>query len=450
MKTLSEAIMDDYEIERRRPESITGVQFGMDGALMGFVDRLLDDAGTGIACVDCGDGLAEKLGAQDGLYTVFVRGEVKGEAVTREQVVQCVLRALDPEADDEALMALARDAGVRFLLTYIDPVGEFPARETLRFAVMARFLAERWRAGLTPPKLVVAGESAAIGEEALRRLRRFGAEWHAGAAFDAWLGGMEMLPSLVDSLSFRADPAEAARLCTRMNYQDAMIHLAEPYGLWAVEGDPDGLPAVKTDSLEKPLALKRRLFDAGLFVMGSVGPLRGDRTLSDCMKDEPLRDLLGHAVMDEILPYAPFAREEAAPYLIECFARYENTMNENRLSDACRGLIHLARHAILPAIDACAARDGAPPRRLTTALSAMILLLSDTRMGPEGADTVVEGRTYPVRESPETIAALSGLSSDMDAESLAYAVLSDSTLWNGRDLRRTEGLLDMVVADLAG
>ena len=38
----------------------------------------------------------------------------------------------------------------------------------------------------------------------------------------------------------------------------------------------------------------------------------------------------------------------------------------------------------------------------------------------------------------------------MDPDSLAYAVLSDRTLWEGADLRRLDGLAEALAKELAG
>ena len=47
MKRLNRSILSDYEIPVNRPGRLCGVQFGDDPLLMGFVDRLIDDANLG-------------------------------------------------------------------------------------------------------------------------------------------------------------------------------------------------------------------------------------------------------------------------------------------------------------------------------------------------------------------------------------------------------------------
>jgi mannitol-1-phosphate/altronate dehydrogenase len=115
MPRLHPDMMARYEIEYHRPARINAVQFGMSEALLGTVDRLIDDArsGIGIACVEAdASGHARRLTAQQGLYTVLIRGYAGEEAVRREQVVQCVLSARGPEE----IGALAADPAIELAL----------------------------------------------------------------------------------------------------------------------------------------------------------------------------------------------------------------------------------------------------------------------------------------------------------------------------------------------
>lgn len=464
MKRLNLSILNDYDIPVNRPDLLCGVQFGDDPLLMGFVDRLIDDANAnganiGLAVVQPGEsGHAAQLKEQDGMFTCFVRGEVSEKNVNREQVVQSVMEALNPAEDDARLMELAADGDIRFLLMHVDEVGEFAARDNICAALAARFLVERWQKGADSVSVIVCGESADCGEVMKAQLISFAQEWHAGADFGAWLDGCRFFPALADCLVFRSTPEEAARLCNQMNYADAMIHLAEPHGLWAIRADDDfrhEFPLNKcgqvrfVDDLTECLLKKQRIFDAGLFAMAALGCLHGNETLAECMKDEPLRDLVGHALLDEMLPHAPYSKEELIPYIIECYERYGNPMNDNLLPDAARGLIHKFNTGILPAVRAYADENFEPPKYLTAALSATIMLYADVRLRDEGYETVVGQTLIPVHENIETLEAFSCLASDMSPDSLAYAVLSDRTLWNGADLREIDGLEDAVIGNLS-
>ena len=465
MKRLGLGILKDYEIEYNRPDRLAFVQFGDDPMLLGLADRLIDDANRlganlGVAVVSPGDaGYARELKEQDGLFTVFVRGE-KGEArVHREQVVQCVLQALDPARDEAALQALCENGNIRCALLHGDPIGEYAARDRLCEALALRFLSGRWKAGLPAPRVVLLCEDRDESAELRARWLALARQWRAGDAFEAWLGGMEIVPALSDALTFRCGAEEAARLCTEMNYADAMIHYTEPLARLTVQAGADaGRCAAAanveglewTDDLAPHFLYKTRIFDAGMFALAAAGRLRGCRTLAECVRDEALRELAGRAMMDEILPALDAERAELAAYVERCYERYGNPMNDNRLEDAARGLAHRFCIGALPAVRAYAAEHFAAPPSLTVALAAMVLLLADTRPEDGGWKTVVDGEKIPVHESPRALEAFSKLSSDMDPESLAYAVLADRDLWHGEDLRDIDGLAEALAANLAG
>lgn len=464
MKHLNRTILEDYDIAVNAPGRVRAVQFGDDPLLLGLIDRLIDDANArgldlGLAVVQPGsEGHARALREQDGLFTVFVRGDLEEKPVHREQVVQSVLRALNPSEDDEALMALARDPGVEWLLLHQDETGEYAARDAVCAALAARFLAERWRANLPPVAVIVCGERASCGEELRGIMVAFGREWRAGADFERWIASCRFFPALADCLVLRSGAEEAARLCSEMNYADAMIHLAEPYGLWAIQADAAFREAFPLDlcgqvrfveDLEPLYVGKARVFDAGLFVLAALGLLHGNETLAQCMKDEPLRDLAGHALLDELLPYAPCSREEFIPVVIASYERYANPMNDNRLAEVGRGLIHKFNRGVLPALRAYAREHFEAPKGLSVALAATIMLFADARRKGDGYETVVGEQTLALHESPEVLEAFSRLSSDMSPDSLAYAALSDRTLWEGQDLREIDGLLDAVTENLS-
>lgn len=456
MKHLNRSIMEDYEIERSAPERLCAVQFGDDALLMGLVDRLLDDANRGganigLAVVQPGEtGFAKALSEQDGMFTAFVRGDLDEKEVRREQVVQSVLRALDPAEDDAALMALARDPGVTWILLHEDETGEFAERNAVCTLLAARFLLERVHAGLGGCAVVVCGDSADCAERVRARMAAASENWGADGA---WLDEMRFFPSLAECMVSRCTAAEAARLCAEMNYADAMIHISEPYGLWAIQADEAfcaefpiaGGQIAFVEDLKPLVDRKHRLFDAGLFAMAALGALRGDETLADCMKDEALRERVGHALMDELMPFAPMAREEAAKYVIACCERWENPLNDNRIFESASGLLRKFRVGALPALRAYADEHFAPPENLTMALAALVRVYSGVHWADGGYQVLLEGEALAIHDDPELLAAFTYLSPDMASDSLAYAVLADRALWRGEDLREIPSLEDRLV-----
>ena len=401
---LSPAMMARYDIEDRRPARVSAAQFGAGEALLGAVDRLLDDAGIGVACVARGSG-PEQLKQQEGLYTLIIRGYAGDAPVNREQVVQC-LRELHDTPDAPAL-------NPDIALSIVDNTPQ--AR-----ADAARFVLLRRSAGLAPVPELRLGENL-----------------------------------IADSLAFRAEADEAAMLCKAMNYLDGMLHLAEPFvRLTACAPAGMSIPgAVYTnpDGLAHEALLKRRVFDAGLALMAAPGWLNGCDTLSDAMKHPRLRKCVGETFTGELLPLlSDLPRAEVEARVIESFARYENPLNRNRLLRAARPLEWFATDGI-PLIRNWADENFEAPRGLTFALSATVMLLAGARPDPDtGRYTVARGRhTEALDGDPERLAVFSTLSHDMPPEALAYAVLADRELWNGMDLREIDGLEQRLTLDLA-
>ena len=418
MPRLHPDMMARYEIEDHRPARINAVQFGTGEALLGTVDRLIDDAraGIGIACVEAdASGHARRLTAQRGLYTVVIRGYVGEEAVRREQVVQCVLSACGPEGLD----ALAHDQEIA--LGIVDDTPE--AR-----ALAARFAESRRDLGL--------------GDVPMLRL------------------GEDML---ADSLAFRSEPDEARRECAEMNYLDDMLHLAEPYARLTIRASDqlraafplDRAGGVRfADEADFRLAarLRAQVFDAGLFLMAAAGWLNGCDTLSDCMRHKRLRRFVGEGFTREIMPaLQDIDRAILERAVIDSFARYENPLNRNRILRAADHLIARFSRGIFPLMRALSEQNFEPPRRLSFALAATIMLYAGARRQPEtGACAVARGKQVEtLHDDPAAaIKRFFTLAHDMPPESLAYAALADRELWH-TDLRQVDGLEARVALDIA-
>ena len=103
MVQLSLGMLERYEIPNRRPGCAQALLLGADRLMLGCAAPLLDAAGMGACCV-CE--AADALRAQDGMYTLLLRGEREdGGAIREECVIQSICQVCAPERDFSAAEA---------------------------------------------------------------------------------------------------------------------------------------------------------------------------------------------------------------------------------------------------------------------------------------------------------------------------------------------------------
>lgn len=448
MQHLNKTMLARYGIPEHIPTAVVAAQFGAGEALLGVVDRVIDEiapGALGIACATADERRADLLRGQDGLYTLLERGYVGDAPVDREVVVQSILQVVD----EDSLEALASTPSLA--LGVVDTRAE-DLEASLRLA--ARLLSARRRVGLGGLSFICLGERrhcGAIVRDALAALAPDCANWLDGAcAFH---------PALAEGFARRADADEAAKQCAKMNYADGMLHLAEPFARLTVEapagflerfglGGSDRLGRV--DDLSPALDAKHRLFDGILFAMAAPGWLLGCDTLRDCMTHGRLRAFVGHAAYDELMPKGEDARRAAAPCVIRCFERFENPLHKSPILQTCDRLLARFARGVLPLIRAWADENFEPPRLLSFALAATIMLYAGARPDGRGRYAVARGNeSQPIIDDPDALGVFARLSHDMDPASLAYAALADRELWDGSDLREIDGLEARVALDIA-
>lgn len=454
MQILNRGMLDRYDIPKNIPSAVNAVQFGTGARLLGLVDRLIDDSGIsmGLACIQTDNsGFSEKLSEQDGMFTVFVRGYLNDQDVHREQVVQCILQCIDPEKDFNALNALGEND--QLALGILDMESE---TASIALGLAAKLLISRKKAGLQPIDFICFGDDDKCAERARTGIIAIAVSW--GDDIAEWLG-TGFYPAMADGMTYRATADEAARLCATMNYKDSMIHIAEPYADIVVQAPlafQKRFPLNRasgfsyTGDLNIELERKHRIFDAGLFLIAGSGYLAGCDTLYQCMKKEELRTFIGRAFFDEIIPSAPWTREEITPYVVSAFERFENPFNENDILESAPRLFHRFMTGVLPVIRTWATENFEAPPLLGHGLAAAIMLYAGARPNADGVFEVARGQqTHILHDDSEILKACAFLAHDMPAEALAYAALADRTLWSGQDLREIDGLESRVTFSIA-
>jgi tagaturonate reductase len=326
---------------RKKPIGI--LQIGDGNFLRGFADWMIDianDAGLingEVTLVQpLPQGIAELMNAQDGLYTVLLRGVQNGKPVDSRRVVSCVKNALNPYAQWDAMLAIARNPALRFVISNTTEAGiayaeealvdqqcpaNFPAKVAALLLARYQVLGESRAPGLVflPCELIEAN-----GAKLAACVLRYAEAWKLPAEFAAWVKASNVFcNTLVDRIvpGFPAGDAEA--LYAQLGYTDPLLVAAEPFHLWVIEA-PDGiaeefplhkagLDVVWTDDLSPYRTRKVRILNGAHTASSLAAFSAGLDTVRSMTEDPVVSKYLAQVMFDEIVPFVPCPRPSAAP-----------------------------------------------------------------------------------------------------------------------------------------
>ena len=453
------------------------LQIGDGNFLRGFVDWMVDicnDQGGfrgGVAIAQpLPQGLAERLNAQDGLFTVLLRGIENGQQVTSRRVVSCVQAALDPYRQWSAMCALACNPVLRFVVSNTTEAGiadleepfapeicpgSFPAK-------IAALLYARYQAlgGEAAPGLVfLPCELIEANGATLKRIVTLHAQrWSLGPGFTAWVDrSNHFLDTLVDRIvpGYPANEADALRAA--WGYDDHLIVAAEPFHLLVIQGPPAladelplhkaGLNVVWTDDLRPYRTRKVRILNGAHTATALAAFCAGLDTVQQMTEDPVVSAFLRQVMFQEIVPFVPLPEAERQAYAATTMERFGNPFIRHELISIALNSVAKWKVRVLPTVKDHAAEYGLVPAGLAFSLAALLWFYRGRL-----EDGVYTGRretgVYTIRDDAATIAKLAAAWRDDDAGSVAERVLADVALW-GEDLTRLPGLMAQVTAGLS-
>jgi tagaturonate reductase len=461
------------------PERV--IQFGTGNFLRAFAGWMVDEmnarglfAGSIVAVQATPHGKSDLLNAQDGLYTLHLRGVQQGHVVDQRRIVTAVSRALDPYRAWDEVCECFRNPALRFVFSNTTEAGIADAPEPYRPdqcpvsfpAKVALVLHERFRTLRGEPQsglIFLPCELIDRNGSTLRELvRQHAQRWSLGLDFNDWIDRHHhFLNTLVDRIVPGYPKADAPRLTQELSYEDPLYDVAEPFHRWIIEGPPAlaeefpahraGLNVVWTDNLIPHRARKVRLLNGAHTTAALAGFLAGLDTVRELVEEPVLGSFIHQAVFAEILPFVPGAETEGADYATTMFDRFRNPFIRHELLSIALNSVAKWRVRVLPCLlDYCAAHDRLPPR-LTFSLAALLAFYCGERTSP----TELTGRRgplpYPIRDEAPVLDLFAELWSTCGqpgrTRDLAAAALGQTRLW-GIDLNTVRGLTDRVAIDL--
>jgi tagaturonate reductase len=451
-----------------RPVKI--LQFGQGNFMRGFFDWQVDllnertglDAGVVVVRPRGGSG-APLLDAQDGLFTVLVRGlDETGQSVKQYRTVECVQREIDPATMYADYLAQAANPDLRFIVSNTTEAGitvnetdrqsdappvTFPAKLTqLLFSRYLAFDGDQDKGVILLPCELIDKNGEALKNAVLHYARL----WNLPAGFAAWVGdACTFCNTLVDRIVTGYPAADAAQIEQELGYADPFLVAAEYYYLFVIQGPAKVAEELKLAGADLNVKLvdditpykKRKvgILNGGHTTLVPVALLAGLEAVGPAVDDGQVGAFLRAAIFDEIIPALEMDRAELEAFADDVLRRFRNPAIHHRLASialnswskfAARVLPQLLRYAEL--------NGGRLPRRLVLAMAAtMVLYRGGVIDLADDAATLAWFRAGWDRVG----------TGEWTLDDLVRGWLANAALW-GRDLNGVPGLAAQVAADV--
>jgi len=329
------------------PETI--LQFGAGKFFRGFADLFVHQAneagqelGRIVVVQSTGDDRAKLLNAQGGRYHVLVRGIENGQTIDRVEESASISRALAATHQWDDILGVARSPELRYVISNttevgyaLDPNDRLSARPPRSFpAKLLLILHERFQAGGAGLTIVPCELFEHNGDVLRDLVLQLAETWHMPEPFRQWLRhDCFWLSTLVDRI-VAARPAEHPLLET-----DALLTVAEPYALWAIEQkEGAGLflrhPAVKRAADVQPYFLRKvRILNAAHTALVGKARQRGIPFVREAVLDPDIAAWLNRLLFEEIVPTVAERVDDAAGFARQTLERFRNPFIVHKFSD---------------------------------------------------------------------------------------------------------------------
>lgn len=304
----------------------TVLQFGTGNFLRGFADYFIDALnkqglydGKIVVVSPTNSKAVEKINAQKGRYNLILRGIENGEEISSINEINSISCAVNPYADFDGFLSLAKNPDLRFIISNTTeagisfddtckitdkPASSFPAKLT-------QFLYKRYKNNLNGFVILACELIDNNGKELEKCVLKYAEKWELGKDFITWIKSENTFcNTLVDRIVTGYPKDEAEHIFDEIGYRDNLLDTAEPYHLWVIEGDfEDELPFQKagfnviwTDNVALYKKMKVRILNGSHTSLVFPSLLCNVETVGESLKDEQLNAFLNTCLFDYILP----------------------------------------------------------------------------------------------------------------------------------------------------
>lgn len=456
------------------------MQFGEGNFLRAFIDWMINEMnkqgkfnGMVQLVQPLEKGMGDMINAQDGLYTLILRGVANGKVEENREIIECVKGCLNPYSQWAETVACACGEDLRFVFSNTTEAGiEYkpepytPGKcQNTYPAKLASLLYERFKAFngaadkglvLIPCELIDKN-----GTNLKKCILNYAKDWNLPAEFTAWINESNLfVNTLVDRIVAGYPRAEAAKIEAELGYNDNLIDCGEIFHFFVIEGPQSlskelplidaGLQVVITDN-QTPYRTRKVRFLNGAHTADVLAASLGGLTFVDEMMNDPdFGRMVCKAINDEIFYTVQLPEEEKRFFADSVIERFKNPFAQHRLLSISLNSVSKWKVRVMPSLLDYVQMKGRLPEVLAFSLAALIrFYMLELKDGT--AEGSVDGRTYPVADSEDVLRffadATAQFKADGNTAKLVASVLGNKEFW-GMDLNTVPGLAEFATAKL--
>ncbi len=452
------------------PEKI--LQFGEGNFLRAFADWMIDEAnergdyqGSIVLCQPIGDfpKMSDMINAQDGIYSLAMRGIEHGEAVEKIRPITSVSRCINAYRDYDSLMEIARSTELEVIISNTTeagiaykegdqltdtPASSFPAK-------IAQFLYERYKAfegDMSRGLLFLPVELIDDNGTKLKSIvLRYANEWNLEKEFINWIEeANKFTNTLVDRIVTGYPKDQIDYFEEKNGYTDDVIVTSEVFNLWVIEGKKewaDILPIHKgeanviwTEDVNPYKMRKVRILNGGHTSTVLAAYLAGHNFVLDLMKDDVFGSYLEKLLYNEVIPTLELPKEELEEFAKAVSERFANPYIKHNLLDIALNSCSKFNARCLPSLLAYVEKYNEIPKLLTFSLAAFIKFYQVTNIDGKYMGKRADGTQYQVKDDADILEFFEKIWATSNVLEITKSVLSNTSFWSGMDLTEIDGL----------
>lgn len=458
------------EIHPRPLRPVKIVQFGEGNFLRAFADffvQLANDSGNYngdivIVKPTSKGNITDLFDAQQNLYTVVIRGLKKGRKTEELCLVDSVADVINPYTDFENYLSLARCPDLECIISNTTeagivydeednsegaPASTFPGKLT-------QFLYERFlnfggsrASGLHILPCELIDNNADVLKSCILRYVK---QWQLPDAFSRWIESSCVFHNtLVDRIVSGFPRSESSRYFERLEYEDFLLTVTEPFALWVIEADEDAvsrarandrdnnaLPILIAKSVKPYKERKVRILNGAHTAFSMLAWLCGFNYVREAMADPHIKNYVTRLLGQEVVPYLTLPAEELNEFCRQVIERFENPFMDHALLSIALNSVSKWKARCLPSLLAFYQYNKTCPPCLTFSLAALLKFYRT-------ASRTSDGQTHEVQDTDSVLTFFYEYSERSNFD-MTSAYLS-KTEFHGVDLNKIPSLTEYVV-----